>query len=85
MVVLQRLPHVWHLFRTETNLASLAAGIADVEDPEGMALAASAFGAATGMLDGTLKEGAAEDVTEAGEAGSQTVSLADGLLSCHQY
>jgi hypothetical protein len=43
------------LTRAKAQLARAAAGIAHIENPEKMAFAASAFGTATGVMDGALQ------------------------------
>jgi hypothetical protein len=64
-------------------LAGLAAGITDVEDPEGMAFAAGAFGTAAGVMNGALEQRAAEDIAEVRELGGVSVPAANGLRARH--
>ena len=59
------------LCRAEAKLRCLAAGVTDVENPKGAALAASAFRAASGMMDGTFEQGAAENIADRRDAGGE--------------
>jgi hypothetical protein len=70
-------------FGVEAQLSGFAAGIIHVEDPLGMALSAGALGAAAGVMDGALEQGAAEDASKVGESGGEFVPVADGLRTCH--
>ena len=47
---------------------NLFAGIPGSQNPDGMTAASSALGAALLMADGAMKQGAAQDIGEVGEA-----------------
>jgi hypothetical protein len=49
-----------------------------------MAFAAGALGTTTGVVDGTLKKGAAQNVAEVGESSQEFVAAGGSLLTCHQ-
>ena len=83
LVVGQTTPHESDLLLRETDLANDAAGIADGEDRDRMALAAGAFRAAGAMADGALEQRAAEDLAGLGEMGEEAVTPADDLLMIH--
>ena len=84
-VLLQSLAHLGNLFRAEAELAGVAAGVVDIEDPERMALAAGALGTTAGMTKGALEQGATQDVAEMREAAGEPVAFLGGLLVCHLY
>jgi len=67
----------------KTDLANDGAGVADSEDGDGVALAASAFGAAGAMANGALEQGAAEDLGSVGEASEEAVAALDDPLLIH--
>jgi hypothetical protein len=77
--MLQRLPRLGNLCGAQADLARFATRIADVEDPKRMTFAPCAFSAAFGMVDGALKQGPAEDVTDVGEAGRKNVDVSNIL------
>jgi hypothetical protein len=83
--MVQGFAHLGSLIGAEAQLPGFTAGIIHVEDPLGMALAAGALGAAAGVMDGALEQGAAEDATQAAESGGELVPVADGLRTCHLY
>jgi len=72
-----------NLLLREADVANDTAGIADGEHGDGMALAASAFGATGAMADGAVEEGAAKNVAGAGEISEEAVALAGELLLIH--
>jgi len=86
-----------NLRRMEANLASLAAGVVDVEDPLRMALALDAGGAGNrrGMEGMAFKERAAKDVVEGRKRSEELAEPGRGLLPgcpffrpgimCHLY
>ena len=76
-ITVQCLTDLRYLLRPEAHLASLAAGITDVEDPEGMAFAAGAFGTATGVMNSALEQRAAQDTAEVREFGGVSVPAAN--------
>jgi len=48
-----------------------------------MALAAGALGTSRGVMESSLEQGPAEDVSGGAKPGGELFSLADGLFSCH--
>ena len=82
---LQSLAHLGNLLGAKAQLAGLTTGIVDIEHPERMTLATGALGTTAGVMKGALEQGSAQHVAETGEAGSQSVALKDGLLTCHLY
>jgi hypothetical protein len=70
------------LLRAEADMADLAAGFADSEDEDGMALAAVALRATGLMANGTLEQGAAQQLGSR-EVGSQFVAPTDDVLVFH--
>jgi hypothetical protein len=82
-VVAQATPYMSDFLWREADLTNNAAGIADSQHSDGMALATGALGAAGAMADGALEQGAAEDLAGLGEAGEEAVALADDLLLIH--
>jgi len=60
VVTLQNLAHLGNLFRTETQLAGLSAGVTHIKNPEGMTLTARTFGTTAGVMNGALEERAAQ-------------------------
>ena len=84
-VRLLSLAHLGNLFRAEAELAGVASGIVDIEDPERMAFAAGALGTAAGVPNGALEQGATQDVAEMREAAGEPVAFLCGLFMCHLY
>jgi hypothetical protein len=82
LVAMESLADLGNLLGAEADLARLGAGVIDVEDPERVSFAASAFEATGGMKSGELEQGAAEELLE---GGGEAVSFADGLLVYHLY
>src|ERR1035437_9966492 len=82
VVVFEPPPDLEQLASVQADLAVLAAGIVDVEDPLGMADAAGTLGAAAGMEGSAMEEGAAHDVRKGRQPGEKAVDL--GRL-CHLY
>jgi len=68
------------LFLAETDLARASAGIADGEHHDRMSFATVALGAAFGVTDDSLEEGAAEDVRGAGKTRDEAIAIVDGGL-----
>jgi len=95
--VVQLAADLRNLRRMEANLASLAAGVVDVEDPLRMALALDAGGAGNrrGMEGVALKERATQDVVEGRKRSEELAEPGRGLLPgcpffrpvfmCHLY
>ena len=65
-VILELAAHLGQLLGAQGELAVLAAGIVDVEDPLAVAEALGADGAAAGVEGGAMEERAAEDIGERG-------------------
>jgi hypothetical protein len=84
-VMVQRFADLGDLIRAEAQLACATAGITHIENPEGMAFASGALGTTTGVVDGTLKKGAAQNVAEVGESSQEFVAAGGSLLTCHHY
>ena len=83
--MLQRLTHRRNLFRPQTRLAGLAAGIVNVENPKRMPFTARALRATAGVVSDTFQQRAAQDIAGRGKRGSEFVAFADGLLTCHLH
>jgi len=83
VVVIQPAAHLGDLFAAEAELARASAGIADGEDRQRMAFAAGTLGATAGVADGTLQEGAAEELGGEGEAVEEFLAGMEGALMCH--
>jgi len=66
--------------RAEAQLAGLAAGVAHIEDPEGMTFAARTFGTTAGVMESALEERAAQHLVRVGEASHQFVPGLDGAF-----
>ncbi len=80
MVIGEPLLDQWLLLRAEADMADLAAGFADGEDEDGMALAAVAFGATGLMTNSALEQGTAQQFGS-GEVRSQLVATTDDVLA----
>ena len=76
----QSLAHLGNLLGAKTELARFGAGIVDIEHPERVAFAASALGAAAGVMNGALQQGAAKNIGQTGESGGELVAALDGLF-----
>jgi hypothetical protein len=50
-----------------------------------MSFSAGTFRAATGVAEGTLEKRAAKDLVDVRDGGSELVSFAGGIFTCHQY
>ena len=83
--MLQSLAHLGNLFRAEAELAGVASGIVDIEDPERMAFAAGSLGTTAGMTNGALEQGATQDIAETREAGGEPIAFLGGLFMYHLY
>jgi len=70
-VVAQPLLDAGFLFGGKADLFGAPAGIADCQDPDGMALAFGAHGAAGAMADAAVEQGAAEDLGGGRESGGE--------------
>jgi hypothetical protein len=84
VILFDRLTNLWDLIGTQTHLSVLPAWITDRQYPERMAFTTSAFQASRGVMDGSLKQRATEDLVGGGELGCEFIAFANGLLSCHQ-
>jgi hypothetical protein len=73
------------LFRANTELACLGPGIVDIKHPERVALAAGALGAAAGVMNDALQQGATQNIGRMGELGNEFVAALDGFFTCHLY
>ena len=69
-----------NLLGAQTQLAGFGAGIVDVEHPERMTVAAGALGAAAGVMNGALQQGAAENLGQTGKSSGECVAALDGLF-----
>jgi hypothetical protein len=85
MIVFEGTPHFGHLRGPQTDLPRLSAGIANIQNPQGMSFSAGTFRAATGVAEGTLEKRAAKDLVDVRDGGSELVSFAGGIFTCHQY
>ena len=56
-----------------------------IKHPERVTFAASALGAAAGVMNGALQQGAAKNIGQTGESGGELVAALDGLFTCHLY
>jgi hypothetical protein len=83
VVVVEPLLNLVFLIWPDTVLLGDAAGIADSQNQNGMAFAASALGTTTFMTNGALKQRTANDLSERGEAAGKFLSGAKGLLAFH--
>ena len=70
-VVAQPLLDQSFLFGGETDLFGAAAGVADGQDPDGMAATVGANGATGAMADLAVEQRAAEDLGGGGEGGGK--------------
>src|ERR1700733_7769887 len=70
-VIAQPLADHRYLCRGKADLLGAAARITDGQNPDRVALAASANGAAGGMTDGAMEQGAAEDLGGGGQGGGE--------------
>jgi len=71
------------LLFAKTDLAGTSAGVADGEHCHGMAFAAVALGTSLAVVDDSLEQGAAEDVSGVGEAGDEVIAFDDSGLMFH--
>ena len=71
------------LFGGETDLFGAAAGIADGQDPDGVAGAFGANGTAGAVTDAAVEQGAAEDLSSGREGGSELGACLDDRLFLH--
>jgi hypothetical protein len=85
VIMPHRSANLGDLIRAETDLAGFAAGITDVEDPQGMAVALSAFGTTEGVTDGALEKRATQDIAEVGELRGKFVPTVDYPFTYHHY
>ena len=83
LVTLQGLAHLGDLFRAQTQLASFSAGVAHVEDPEGMPFTTRALGTTAGVMDGALEQRAAQDLAQIGDASHELVAGSEGGFTRH--
>jgi hypothetical protein len=83
VVALQRLAYLRNLFGVQTEPTCLGAGIVDIELPERVALGAGALGAAGGVMNAALQEGAGENLGRTGRSGGELVAALEGLLTRH--
>jgi hypothetical protein len=85
MIIAELLADRGDLMGAEGELFDAAAGVADGKDPERMALAASADGAAGGVADMAVEQGAAEDLGEGGQGGGEFGAGGQSVCLCHYY
>src|SRR5664280_3104368 len=83
LVIAQPLLDEGFLFFGEADLLVAAAGIADGQHPDEMALTASTDGAAGAMADAAAEQGATQDLGSGGEGGSEPGAGADDCLVLH--
>jgi len=84
-IVVQPLADLGHLVAVQADLAGAAAGIADAEDPDGMAAATITLGATLPMTDGALDQRSAEDEAQIGKTLEEAISLLGGAAMFHYY
>ena len=75
LVVAEPLLDDGFLFRAEADLFGTATGIDDGEDPDEVAFARGAGGAAGAMADAAAEQGAAEDLGGGREGGGEFVAF----------
>ena len=83
LVIAQPLLDKGLLFFREADLLVAAAGIADGQYPDEMALTASTDGAAGAMTDAAAEQGATKDFGSGGEGGSELGAGVDNRLVLH--
>jgi hypothetical protein len=85
VVVLEPLFDLVFLFWPDAVLLGNAAGITDGQDPNGMTFAASALGTAFLMVDRSLEQGTADDLSNRGQGRSESIAITQRAPLFHQY
>ena len=82
---MEPLADLGHLVAMQADLASASAGIADAEDPDGVAAAALTLGTTLAMTDGAFEQRAAQDEAEVGDGLQEVLALKGEALVFHYY